>query len=199
MSKPKYLKHDYDSETIAQNLTYDPTSPSGLVWKVDKKNQTKIGSTAGTFNKKPEEQYSAWAVELFGKSYSAARLVMALNGRNVPEMIVDHIDGDTSNNRLENLRMITHPKNTRNAKTPRTNTSGFKGVYWWESNGSTYAVSTWKGEDGLQRSKTFSVKKYGLLPAFKLACEYRIFILQKLNEDHDSGYTTRHIYGERNE
>lgn len=196
MNKPKYLKNDYDSEIIKQNLGYDPASPSGLVWIVDKKNQTKIGSPAGTFHKRATEKYKTWSVELFGKSYSAARLVMALNGKNIPEMIVDHIDGDASNNCLENLRMITHPKNTRNAKTPKTNTSGFKGVSWWESNGSTYAVASWKDVAGIQRSKIFSTKKYGLLPAFKLACEYRISALRILNKENDMGYTERHIYGE---
>lgn len=43
---------------------------------------------------------------------------------------VDHKDGDSWNNRIENLREATHAQNIQNAKTPCTNTSGRKGVCW---------------------------------------------------------------------
>lgn len=43
---------------------------------------------------------------------------------------VDHIDGDRTNNRIENLRSVTHAQNSLNRKTPTNNKSGFKNVYW---------------------------------------------------------------------
>jgi HNH endonuclease/AP2 domain len=44
--------------------------------------------------------------------------------------LTDHIDGDTLNNRLSNLRPATHAQNMLNRKLGKNNTSGYKGVYW---------------------------------------------------------------------
>ena len=42
--------------------------------------------------------------------------------------VVDHINGDTSDNRKENLRVVTERQNRMNTKTFISNTSGCKGV-----------------------------------------------------------------------
>ncbi len=43
---------------------------------------------------------------------------------------VDHIDGDPTNDRLDNLRLVTRSLNHRNKKMQRNNTSGYTGVCW---------------------------------------------------------------------
>ena len=42
---------------------------------------------------------------------------------------IDHINGDTLDNRKENLRITNHQGNGWNRGKPRTNTTGFKGVF----------------------------------------------------------------------
>jgi hypothetical protein len=54
--------------------------------------------------------------------------------------LIDHIDGDRANNRIENLRLVSLAQNQWNAKTPVTNKSGIKGVSFhstlkkWQAN-----------------------------------------------------------------
>jgi hypothetical protein len=42
--------------------------------------------------------------------------------------VVDHIDGDTNNNSIHNLRLATQQENSCNQKLSVDNTSGYKGV-----------------------------------------------------------------------
>jgi len=72
-------------------------------------------------------------VKVFGVSYRLHRLIwIHVNGSFCDEQI-DHIDGDTLNNRIENLRCVSAVENGRNAKRQRNNTSGTCGVFWEKS------------------------------------------------------------------
>jgi hypothetical protein len=46
------------------------------------------------------------------------------------KQIVDHISGNTLDNRQENLRICTITENNRNCHKNKRNTSGYKGVHW---------------------------------------------------------------------
>ncbi|MFU6990820.1 HNH endonuclease signature motif containing protein [Pseudomonas paraeruginosa] len=48
----------------------------------------------------------------------------------MPDGIIDHIDGNTLNNRISNLRIVDRKENARNMSRSRSNTSGLMGVYW---------------------------------------------------------------------
>lgn len=43
---------------------------------------------------------------------------------------IDHINNDSFDNHIENLREATHQQNVRNIEKPCTNKSGYKGVCW---------------------------------------------------------------------
>ena len=75
-----------------------------------------------------------WRVHVTGTMVSAHRLIFFKFHRYIPDF-VDHIDGDPSNNRIENLRAADRSGNSRNCKTPVTNKTGIKGVYWHGSAG----------------------------------------------------------------
>jgi hypothetical protein len=70
-------------------------------------------------------------VKIKGKAYKAHRLVFLYHHGYMPEC-VDHIDGDKTNNKIENLRAATKEENCRNQKVRSTNKSGYKGVKWVE-------------------------------------------------------------------
>jgi hypothetical protein len=64
------------------------------------------------------------------KTYKLHRLVWLWHHGHFPERLIDHIDGDPSNNRIENLREATYAENMQNQRKARsTNKLGVQGVY----------------------------------------------------------------------
>jgi hypothetical protein len=93
----------------------------------------------------------------------------------------------------ENLRWTTQQLQVRNLSKYSTNTSGVCGVAFRTTNKGrfTYATAAWKGFNKDEHSKSFSVLKYGLLPAFAMACAYRERMIEQLNEK-GAGYAANH-------
>lgn len=61
--------------------------------------------------------------------YMGHRLVWALwYGEDPGELHIDHINGNRSDNRISNLRLVTHQQNHRNRGVGRLNNSGVLGV-----------------------------------------------------------------------
>lgn len=93
-------------------LDIAPDSPSGLRWKVTNSNRACIGSVAGTRHK-----MGYWQVQVNGRIYKAHRIVALLCGI-LPSIdapaVVDHIDGNNSNNQTGNLRACTFRQNAQN-------------------------------------------------------------------------------------
>jgi HNH endonuclease len=85
--------------------------------------QILIGKRAGRIN------HAYRAVSVKGKEYMEHRIIFMFHHGYFPEE-VDHIDGNKTNNKIENLRPATHAENLRNQKLKSSNTSGFKNVGW---------------------------------------------------------------------
>lgn len=67
---------------------------------------------------------------VFNIGITAHRVVWAMATGEWPSGEIDHINGDTGDNRIVNLRDVPHSENLRNAKRSRANTSGVTGVSW---------------------------------------------------------------------
>lgn len=69
-------------------------------------------------------------------------------GEHTPGLI-DHIDGNPSNNRPSNLRAATHGENNRNRRSARGSTSQYLGVYWDKNKSLWRAVIRLEGRPNL--------------------------------------------------
>lgn len=93
-----------------------------------------------------------------GKRYLQHRIIYLLFHGHLPP-VVDHIDGNPTNNRIENLRAATNAENLQNMKLSPSNTSGGKNVSWDR-----------KAKKWLVMLKVNGAKKYlGLFKDFELA------------------------------
>lgn len=66
--------------------------------------------------------------KIFGRLYYAHRIIWALEKGVWPSDEIDHINGDQSDNRLHNLRLVDHQTNMQNKRRYRSNKSGQHGV-----------------------------------------------------------------------
>jgi uncharacterized protein YkuJ len=72
------------------------------------------------------------------KLYLLHRIVFLMHHGYLPDM-VDHIDGNRANNRIENLREATHSQNACNANARFDNKVGIKNITYYKAN-NTYVV-----------------------------------------------------------
>ena len=94
-------------------------------WLVYRSRNAKPGYVAGNSH---HTGYSF--IKINGRMYAAHRLAWLYVYGEFPENQVDHINHDRFDNRISNLRDVTHKENALNQKTRKTNTSGVTGVSW---------------------------------------------------------------------
>jgi len=112
-----------------------------LYWKVRPyKSHVDISNPAGCLT---NHNYRVITIE--GKVYRAHRLVFLMHHNNLPD-IIDHINNNKSDNRIENLRPASIYQNTQNAKRNSKNTSGVKGVSFSKQAGKWRAAINANGE-----------------------------------------------------
>lgn len=69
-------------------------------------------------------------IGIYGRVHSSHRLAWLYVTGSWPQLAIDHIDGNKTNNSWANLREASPAQNAANKGRPSTNTSGYKGVSW---------------------------------------------------------------------
>jgi len=171
-------------------VEYDESSPSCLRWKHDRLTGKyyKIKSVCAGDPAGSVDEYGYWTIWYNDNRYKIHRVVWFMHNNSIDnKMTVDHINGNPSDNRIDNLRLVSPKVNGRNQKCSVRNTSGVCGV---RLSGDTWRAF-WHDLDSKQRSKSFSHNKYGYDESFRLACEYRKQMMDLLN-GLGAGYSVRH-------
>jgi len=114
-----HLPADY----VRSILAYD--GETGLfIWREARGCKQK-GALAGTISAGRGRPYRQ--IKINRRFYYAHKLVWLVVHGAWPDQL-DHINGDSLDNRLANLRLCTMSQNKANSRTYKNNTSGFKGV-----------------------------------------------------------------------
>lgn len=143
-------------EILDELLAYDQAT-GVLIWKArplsmfsserlcNSWNIRRAGKVAGTVAHTRQSEKRLY-VMVNGKRYGAARVAWCMVNGDIPEgMSIDHINGDTMDNRMCNLRLATRTENQWNRGRQSNNTSGFKGVTFHKHSGKWHAVIEFYG------------------------------------------------------
>ena len=103
---------------------FDYRDDGCLIWRITKSKNVPAGRVAGT-------QYKNWysQVRVDGILYMTHRIIWLWHHGYMPEGELDHINKMKHDNRIENLREVSHQCNLRNTGNHKDNKSGVKGVY----------------------------------------------------------------------
>lgn len=173
-------------EIVREFFAYDPLT-GALTWRFRARSHFSGDREHKTWNTrfagKPAGSIDGHGyryVRVHGSPFKVHRLAWVHQFGVWPAGDVDHINGDVSDNRLPNLRDVSHARNCRNQTLRCTNTSGFTGVSW---------------NSGMRKWQAY-VKKDGR--------KYHLGYFERIEDAHSAyakrarelGFTERHIFGE---
>lgn len=159
------------AERVREVLHYDP-STGNFIWAKAISRKIAPGKKAGNVH-----PAGYLRIRIDGVMYKAHRLAWLYTHGKWPEFLIDHINGDNSDNRICNLRDVNHKQNMENRKGPSIkSTSGVLGVYWHKQN------KNWRAQIGSYKQSIhlgcFSSKEEAI--ACRLNAEKQIFTHSKV-------------------
>lgn len=105
------------------------------------------------------------------KDFVAHRVMWAIFHGEWPQRQIDHINGNRTDNRLNNLRVVSNKTNCRNQRRRKTNSSGVMGVSWfardrcWRAaikvNGKTIHLGYYQTLSEAKNARELANKKFG--------------------------------------
>ena len=123
--------HELTYEQVAEHIEL---KDGVLYWKKSR-GSAKAGTKCGCINK--ETGYRQVGIKATGtkkKLFYYHRVLWLMTFKEWPSGSLDHIDGNTLHNKIENLRVVSQSVNLRNQSKSKSNTSGVTGVYFKKSN-----------------------------------------------------------------
>lgn len=108
-------------EYIRTNFRYC----DGVLYRTTARGGEPIGKLAGWLTVCNGRPY--WKISIMRKTKYLHHVIFLMHHGYIPK-VIDHIDGDSTNNKIENLRAATQSQNMANSTMKSNNTSGYKGV-----------------------------------------------------------------------
>jgi len=139
-----------------------------LFWKNPNSNRVRVGQKVGS---KGVGGY--YKTTINGAYKLNHRLIFLMHYGYLPK-IIDHIDNNPSNNRIENLRPATDSQNQHNANIAKKNKSGVKGVYWHK------ATNKWKTQFKLNGKKMYFGEYYDI--------DYAKFVIEAMRHKYHKDF-----------
>ena len=103
-----YFVYDFDTDRLIRKRT---GKPAHIYYKQKKDASRPYG-----------------VVEVKGRRFAVHRVVWAVVRGEWPNGTIDHINRDTTDNRVANLRIVTPDGNAKNKTRARNNNSGYNGI-----------------------------------------------------------------------
>lgn len=154
--------NDLDYETVREYFDYH--EDGYLTWKIQKSSRGLVGSRAGNCN----NSGGYWRVTFNKITYAIHRLIYVWHhGQIDGELQIDHINNIRTDNRIENLRLVSGRENMYNLK----ETKGYswcKGTNKWRAyirlpDGVKKALGRFDTEDEARTAYLNAKKKYHVI------------------------------------
>ena len=156
-------------EELKESLDYNPDTGI-FTWKKQIANRIKVGEKAGSI----DSDSGYCRIKFKNRLYLTHRIAYYMyHGIEPREKLIDHIDGDKINNKINNLRLATGSQNNMNrSMLGSNNTSGAIGVHWYKRERKWCARVTVDGvqkflgyfinkEDAIKTRKEAAIKYHG--------------------------------------
>lgn len=114
-------------ERLREVLDYDPQT-GVLKWRFRTSPNAKLDEPAGTIGK-----HGYRKIRLDDRHYPSSHLAWFHYYGVVPAGIIDHANGDKTDDRIENLRLATASQNAQNVGVRRNSSTGLKGATRFDS------------------------------------------------------------------